>query len=159
MVSLAMMSKLIILFVSISIIVTKQNVCTGNSVTSSNCTNQTVLITQDVNSYNITSSVGKEFSIKMAGNPTTGYGWYLQNSDKLAKSALKATNLNEYNSTDNYVSENHTPGMTGVGGYYYFTFKPISKTNENAPVDVVFVYKRPWETDVFRTLDIKVNIV
>ena len=56
-------------------------------------------------SYTIEQNVEKKdlevpeystLSLKLEGNPTTGFGWYLENKDSLLKSNIKPLNLNEY---------------------------------------------------------------
>lgn len=85
------------------------------------------------------AGVQDEFFIKIHGNPTTGFNWYLEeNSDK---ANLEALNLNEYNSSENYETDAHPDGMVGVGGDYFFKFKGLNEGNYN----LRFIYKRAWE--------------
>lgn len=104
------------------------------------------------NTMNVSVNNGEEFTIKLKGNPTTGYAWYLKDPTKLDKSIVKPTNLNKFNSAD-YVSDQHPEGMVGVGGSYLFKFEAVSKTDL---VDINFVYKRSWETTNYK--EVKVNL-
>jgi len=94
-----------------------------------------------------------EFYLKLHGNPTTGYSWFLnQNSDK---ENLLALNLNEYNSSQDFVVNSHPERMVGVGGDYFFKFKGLKEGSYN----LKFVNKRSWEPNPinqkFVVIDIK----
>ena len=92
------------------------------------------------------------FCIKVAGNPTTGYSWFLnENSDE---NNLKALNLNKYKSSEDYVINKHPEGFVGVGGVYYFNFKGVQKGNFN----LLFVNKRPWEETNAKERRITINV-
>lgn len=107
------------------------------------------------NTLEVSPQEGQTFTIKIRGNPTTGYTWFLDNRDNLDNSAIKALNLNEFGSSRNYKTDEHPEGMVGVGGYYFFTFKALKK---GASVDLVFIHKRPWESGHVRKVTVKVNI-
>ena len=107
----------------------------------------------DTNVMTVNARAGTNFTIKIKGNPTTGYGWYL-NPSNIDNSILEPLNLNEKNSTSDYVTDPHPEGFVGVGGHYYFRFN--AKAPGNA--DLIFSLKRPWETTVERTVNVKVNI-
>jgi predicted secreted protein len=112
------------------------------------------------NSMDVSVESGKEFSIKIRGNPTTGYGWYLKNAEAISNSAvLKAKNLNEYESTNDYKTDPHAAGMVGVPGSYYFTFEATASAGKKEAL--TFVYKRPWEkeTEPIYTLTVNVSII
>ena len=98
---------------------------------------------------------GSEFNIKIAGNPTTGYSWYLNNEDELKKGGVQPTNLDEYKSAD-FVENDHPEGMVGVGGKFDFKFK-LDEGKKNVP-DIKLCYKRPWEKNEGSYL-IKVKVV
>merc|ERR1712151_1006830 len=65
-------------------------------------------------------AAGQKFVLKVAGNPTTGYGWFLGKDN--SNDNLKCLNLDKYNSSEDYVVNQHPEGMMGVGGVYYFIF-------------------------------------
>jgi inhibitor of cysteine peptidase len=79
----------------------------------------------------ITQMKGTDFSISLASNPTTGYGWTATFApDKFTK-----------------VSDVYTPATTtvvGSGGTEKFTFTPLSA----GTYDIVFSYARSFETGV-----------
>ena len=92
---------------------------------------------QDLNEFDVKE--GDEFFIKIHGNPTTGYAWYLNENSN--RDNLLALNLNENNSSTNYETDPHESGMVGVGGNYYFKFKGLKTGQYN----LLFVQKRAWE--------------
>ena len=91
---------------------------------------------------------GLQFKLKLAGNPTTGYSWFLLNLKKLAESEFVSNvDTNEDGSAGGYVQkeevdENGNP-IQGAGGDFYFTFEAVAKTSE--PVSFLFSYQTPWE--------------
>lgn len=92
----------------------------------------------DLNTFE--AGVEDEFFIKIHGNPTTGYSWILDENSN--KDILQALNLNEYNSSLNYETDQHPEGMVGVGGDYFFKFKGLKEGNYN----LKFIKKRAWES-------------
>jgi len=107
------------------------------------CPEKTFEIADDVNNINICVKIGEKFGIKVEGNPTTGYGWYLQNRRHL-DSSIQPLNLGG-NGSGEYESDAHPVEWVGGGGSYCFNFLAKSNT-ENALI--VLEYKRPWERDV-----------
>jgi len=98
------------------------------------------------------AGVEDEFFIRIHGNPTTGYSWFLkENSDK---ENLLALNLNEYNSSEDYETDAHPDGMVGVGGDYFFRFKGAKEGSYN----LMFVKKRPWEQNNIAEKYVRLNI-
>ena len=90
----------------------------------------------------------KEFEIVLEGNPTTGYSWYMENSESVKNSkVIECLNLDEYNGCQDYVQDAHAPGLCGVGGKYVFKFKVNNATGKELP-KLLFEYKRCWEKDV-----------
>ena len=108
-----------------------------------------------VNSLDVKASIGKVFSIKIRGNPTTGYGWYLENVNSIDRNTLEPLNLNQHNSATDFVTDPHAEGMVGVGGSYFFKFR-AKQAVEN--LKLTFVNKRPWETTNERVATVNVNI-
>ena len=94
----------------------------------------------------------EKFIIKVAGNPSTGYGWFL--GKKTEDNGLKCTNCDEYNSSNDYKVDKHPAGMVGVPGNYYFIFSGEQKGH----IDLEFVNKRPWEKESFKERRLTVNI-
>jgi predicted secreted protein len=103
-----------------------------------------------------TAHINQILQVKIRGNPTTGYGWFIINLSNLDQKVLKPLNLNEYNSTDDYITDTHPPGFVGVPGYYYFKFLPINISNGTL---LTFVNKRPWEETDERTVNLTVKII
>lgn len=107
-------------------------------------------------SWEISCVRGEIISIKLRGNKTTGFSWYLQNKETLSKNIIRPLNLDENNSTNHYEMDENPQHLMGVGGYFYFDFK-IPVKAENQIVELVFNHKRPWE-DHSSLLHVKVNI-
>ena len=92
----------------------------------------------------IFANKGQTFSIKIRGNKTTGYSWFLLNPEKLDKETIEPLNLNEHNTTTNYQMDENPNHLSGVGGFFYFDFK-IPENAETQMLELSFVHKRPWE--------------
>lgn len=147
---------LLLIFNIISII------CTQESPSLAEIRNRTLSVNETKDTYNYTLPLRQQLVVKMRGNPSTGYGWYLDQlnpngSNKIDKTVLKPTNLDQYNSGD-FVIDPHPEGYVGVPGYFIFKFMPVKTANN---VKIVFVYMRPWETDTppDRTVTINLRII
>ena len=83
-------------------------------------------------------SVGVELDrrvrIRLEGNPTTGYSWFLM---PIEGAAVKAVGEVVYKPNA------HKPGMVGVGG----TFELMLRAVQAGQSVVRLEYKRPWEKD------------
>merc|ERR1712232_642501 len=95
----------------------------------------------------------QEFAFKIKGNPTTGYQWFLAEEIQEDESLL-ATNLKEDRSTKEYIFGISGDKMMGAGGHFYFTFKG----QRAGTYPLVFVHKRPWETDVAARRAVSVTV-
>jgi len=93
------------------------------------------------------------FNVKIQGNPTTGYSWYLDNVDEVNGSGVEPLNLDETNSGD-YIQDNAQSGMDGVGGTFVFKFQV--KEVDDLPT-LKFVYKRPWEKSAIATAEVNLE--
>jgi len=80
------------------------------------------------------------FSIKVKGNPTTGYSWFLVNEEELTNAGIVPLNLTEHKG-GSYLSQN-PKGMVGGGGIFDFQFK-VTKLNNELP-RIILTYRRPW---------------
>lgn len=93
----------------------------------------------------VSLSAGNGISLKLAGNPTTGYGWEIAEIDR---SILVSAPSPQY-----------TPdsALTGAGGNYNFSFIGI-KPGKSA---VRLVYRRSWEKDVapVKTVNLKITVL
>ncbi|OUM58842.1 hypothetical protein PIROE2DRAFT_64148 [Piromyces sp. E2] len=100
-----------------------------------------------VNQYDNKLEQDEILTIRLDGNPTTGYSWILENANELDGVILLKNG--EYKQT------NAESGMVGVGGAFDFEVQveDISKL----PVTLKFAYQRPWETEPIKTLDITLN--
>lgn len=140
-------TKILILFALISLSLQARK--TSNSNT------REFSLPNDQDAYEVSVPKGEDFAIKIRGNPTTGYGWFLDNPKQLEGSSVEALNLNDMNSAE-YVADDHPNGMVGVGGYYYFKFKAVGDANTST--NLTFIHKRPWETTNLRTAVVTVKI-
>ena len=108
-----------------------------------------------VNNFSVKK--GKQFKIKLAGNPTTGYSWFLLNLESL-DSSIANVDTNEDGSAGGYVSS--VPEgeiLPGAGGDFYFTFEAVSKTTE--PVDFLFSYHAPWDpSNAANSVTVKITV-
>ena len=83
------------------------------------------------------------FKIALEGNPTTGYSWYMKNSEEIKNSGLiEILNLDEHLSAE-YLKEGN---LLGQGGVFCFKFKVNNKEKKEMP-KLLFEYKRPWEKE------------
>jgi len=111
---------------------------------------QSIDITQQ-DQLTFEGTVGQLFSVKMVGNVTTGYNWYLS-VDNYDSSAVVCSNLGEMGNGEYKSQEPQTggtPGMRvcGAPGFSVFNFE-IKKSGEHK---VVLQYKRPWEAESIKT--------
>ena len=77
----------------------------------------------------------KNFTISLAGNPTTGYSWTLDTYDKTLVTLEKST-----------YKPNKTE-LIGSGGSNIFCFS-INKVQQGFTTKLSFSYKRPWEKNI-----------
>lgn len=85
----------------------------------------------------VETSVGKEFTVELEANHTTGYAWQLQKP--VDESMVKAVS-NDYQATP------QAPGkvpMVGGGGKEVWTFKAVKA----GKTTIDFKYVRSWEAD------------
>ena len=112
------------------------------------CGTQVLDVDTEANSNNVFSvKKGKKFKVKLAGNPTTGYSWFLLNLKYLTSSKyISNVDTNKDGTAGGYVPS-ASPNEDGIqlvgsGGYYYYTFKAVAKTSQ--PVELLFSYQKPW---------------
>ena len=94
----------------------------------------------------------KDFIIILAGSTTTGYSWVLQNEKDLKN--VKALNLNESNSTDDYIKVDNDETVGNIGNFR-FKFSPLEK----GQTKLNFAYKRTWEDKAATQLVINLNVL
>ncbi|MEI7912738.1 MAG: protease inhibitor I42 family protein [Verrucomicrobiota bacterium] len=81
--------------------------------------------------------VGKEFTITLDANHSTGYSWQL--AKPLTETLVKSTT----HSYQEAATEAGAPPRAGAGGKEVWTFKAISPGS----TVIEFKYVRPWEKD------------
>jgi len=91
-------------------------------------------LTEPDDGKSVNVEVGRGVRIRLAGNPTTGYSWFLM---PMEGAAVKAEGKLEYKPNA------HRPGMVGVGG----TFELLLRAVQAGESIVRLEYKRPWEKD------------
>lgn len=103
-----------------------------------NTFNLTIIAQDKIESANIAVERNQIFNFTVEGNPTTGYQWYVIKNDP--EKILTFNNLNEFNTTNDYIPANNMPGSNGL---YYFNVKAAN----NGTVPVSFIYKRAWDDE------------
>ena len=86
----------------------------------------------------------QEFVIAIGANPTTGHAWEVTFNEtmlELVEKTYKPAKESEYE-------------RVGAGGVYYFRFRALKE----GEVEIVMVYKRPWEEEVIYRKVFTVNI-
>ena len=96
------------------------------------CTGGTALTVKD-NGGTATVNTGDTFTVKLDGNPSTGYTWEAKDLDA---SILEQVGDAEFKSSN--------PAFVGSGGSLTLTFKALKA----GTTTLTLVYHRPWETDV-----------
>lgn len=95
---------------------------------------------------------GEKFALKVAGNPTTGYNWFLANKNELQSSNVVAF-LSESESGE-YEGTAHQRNIVGVGGNSFFKFQGVNAGSAVIGLD----YKRSWENEVIKHIDVTVQV-
>ena len=103
--------------------------------------------------FQINTFSGKLFTVKIRGNPTTGYGWFLENPEEYS-TLIKVFDLKKNNSTKHYISDKVSQGFRGSGGYYYFRFQALT----SGDVALIFSNKQIWNPSSGKTYRIDVTI-
>ena len=77
---------------------------------------QSFVIEENIEKKDLDINEYSTVSIKLKGNPSTGFGWYLENKEDLLKSNIKPLNLNEYLTVE--LSNNEDNKLLGQGGFF-----------------------------------------
>jgi len=93
----------------------------------------------DVNANN-------SFEISFRGNPTTGYSWILAESKSSIEHAVDSVGEPEYTPAHQ--------GSIGGGGTFVFRFRAGGEGTAN----MIFQYKRPWESEPVSEKTVRVLI-
>ena len=113
-------------------------------------------ISNGLKEFTVDVKKGEEFALKLRGNPTTGYSWFLLNPNDVTDS-LQASNISA-EGTATYVPDSKDPMLVGGGGAYYYKFKAVKVANE--PKVLNFLYQRAWlkNENSAPTVSVKVNV-
>jgi predicted secreted protein len=131
--------KFILTIISISIILS-QNI-------------KSIFIPVDISNLDIKIKENTEFELKIKGNPTTGYNWYILNYDELPN--LDIICLNKDN-TGEFIYDPNQVGIVGIGGTFTFRFKVNSHNNNFKTIKLI--YKRDWENNP-NDLIVSINVL
>ena len=131
--------KFILTIISISIILS-QNI-------------KSIFIPVDISNLDIKIKENTEFELKIKGNPTTGYNWYILNYDELPN--LDIICLNKDN-TGEFIYDPNQVGIVGFGGTFTFRFKVNSHNNNFKTIKLI--YKRDWENNP-NDLIVSINVL
>jgi Predicted secreted protein len=101
------------------------------------------VISEDMSGQTVTVKKGETFSIKLSGNPTTGYGWKLADFD---------ANVLKQEGDPVYRPDSL---LTGSGGMYTYKF-----TAQGAGTTTLnFSYARSWESNPpYKTFTLTVEV-
>lgn len=109
------------------------------------CSLRTADHTEADSGKTIEVSVGKQFTITLRGNATTGYTWQMAKgtNSKIVKKI-----------SDVYTADN--TGLVGSGGDHVWTFKAVAA----GETTITLNYLRPWEKPVVpaNTLKYKIKV-
>jgi len=89
--------------------------------------------------YEFDVAPNSSFSVNLAGNPTTGYEWYLDNKSEVEASSIVLVG-------QNYAQKKNPEKKVGTGGNFIFNFKSNEVCGKKLPT-LVFSYKRSWENN------------
>ena len=99
---------------------------------------------------------GEEFEIKLEGNPTTGYNWYLDNIMNFNYQTITPLNLSK-SGTVQFIPNPNPKKLDGVGGHYIFKFR-ANKASDKA-ILLRFIYKRGWTKGFAKEKIYKVKVI
>lgn len=101
----------------------------------------------DANGSTVAVAVGDVIAIELAGNPTTGYQWQLQE--------VRGTAVDRRGKVE-YRQSTAGKGVAGAGGVFCASFAAVRK----GEATVVLAYRRPWEKDKepLRQFSVTINV-
>ena len=143
--------RLFIVFLTFYTLSCNKVTCRGG--TASEAANTFTFDSEEENSWQIKVKANSRITLRILGNPTTGYEWQL-NRGNLNDQFLKPVKLAS-NNIGRFEEPDVPFGFVGAPGYYIFQFDVLKTGNTN----IEFKYKRPWETEVARTLKTNLEIV
>jgi len=101
-----------------------------------------IVLGREATGHYIEAVVGQTITVRLAGNPTTGFGWAALPPDDPAVAAVGG---------GEYQQNPADAGRVGAGGTYIFRFR----AEQPGAAKLVIQYRRPWEpgpTEVFHVL-------
>ena len=101
-----------------------------------------IVLGREATGHYIEAVVGQTITVRLAGNPTTGFGWAALPPDDPAVAAV---------GEGEYQQNPAVAGRVGAGGTYVFRFR----AERPGAAKLVIQYRRPWEpgpTEVFHVL-------
>jgi inhibitor of cysteine peptidase len=101
-------------------------------MTAAGCSGKTTKLDSEMNGQTITVKPGETIELKLAGNPTTGFDWIVQELDT---SVLSQSGEYSYKADSNLI---------GSGGVMTFKFKAEAA----GTTTLTLYYMRAWEKDV-----------
>ena len=110
-------------------------------------------VPENLKKAKITVKENTVFDLRLQGNPSTGFSWFVLNEDELKDYDLTCLDLE-----GDIVYENEQAEMVGMGGEYSFKFNSGSASDKNKVIK--FVYKTYWgksDDDQYLTIYVKVK--
>ncbi len=104
-------------------------------------------LTDKNNGDSISLRIDEEVVIKLESNPTTGYGWIL--NEKTDTSIVSMVG-------SEYVQSEEDEELVGAGGHEIFTFKALA----SGDTAIILNYERPWEEEEepLETFEINISV-
>ncbi len=104
-------------------------------------------VTEKANGTTVKVARGSTLTIQLKGNPTTGFGWSIDQNNKEELSPV---------GKPSYAPDRVQPGIVGSGGKFVFKFKAAKAGTS----ELKLVYQRAWEKDKppAKTFTVKVEI-
>jgi predicted secreted protein len=95
--------------------------------------------------------------IRLKGNPSTGFYWYIENYAELNKDIFSPLNVDEFGSTQEFVPEDFS--VEGGPGNFEFRFLPLARGNN---VNLKFIYKdiaNRYPIEESKRINLNINII
>ncbi|MBA2655260.1 MAG: protease inhibitor I42 family protein [Gammaproteobacteria bacterium] len=99
----------------------------------------------DPNKPILVSSVARQFTISLNSNPTTGYSWRLKTYDSHIVTPLSQTFK---------APASNKPGAGGIETFVFELKEHAFKVKR--VTQITFIYVRPWNLDIAKTLSFNV---
>jgi len=89
-----------------------------------------------------TAEIGREILIQLAGTASTGHQWIRKAPASFDGAPLEVISEGDYAADD--------PNVCGGPGTFTFRYRAIAE----GTIELVFEYRRPWETDIVDTFSV-----